>query len=177
MVCKLKKSLYGLKQAARQWNKKLHSVLTEMSFKCIESDCSVYIYYNDKVKIIIVPIYIDNITFASKIPSAIDKYVKILSQHLKCRDLRPTIFLLGIAIDHNHSTRTTTLHQCQFTIDLLEKYRMSDCHAVQTPLPHKIALSHDMSPTTEEEKEFMAKVIGRHSSIYCVMSKALWSTS
>ena len=157
MVCKLKKSLYGLKQAARQWNKKLHSVLTEMGFKRIESDCSVYIYCNDEVKII-VPIYIDDITFASKSPSAIDKYVKILSQHLKCRDLGPTQFLLGVAIDRNCSTRTTTLHQHQFTIDLLEKYGMSDCKPVQTPLPHKIALSHDMGPTTEEEKEFMSKV-------------------
>ena len=157
MVCKLKKSLYGLKQAARQWNKKLHSVLTEMGFKRIESDRSVYIYCNDEVKII-VPIYIDDITFASKSPSAIDKYVKILSEYLKCRDLGPTQFLLGVAIDRNRSTRTTTLHQRQFTIDLLEKYGMSDCYAVQTPLPYKIALSHDMGPTTEEGKEFMAKV-------------------
>src|SRR6266498_3546295 len=42
-VCRLSKSLYGLKQSARQWNKKLHSVLTELGFKRIESDCSVYI--------------------------------------------------------------------------------------------------------------------------------------
>jgi len=129
MVCKLKKSLYGLKQTAHKWNKKLHSVLTEMSFKRIESDRSVYIYCNDKVKII-VPIYIDNITFASKTLSAINKYVKILSQYLKCCDLGPTTFLLGIVIDHNCSTCTTTLYQCQFTIDLLEKYGMCDCHAV-----------------------------------------------
>ena len=39
-VCRLKKSLYGLKQAARQWNIKLHTVLTEMGFKRIESDRS-----------------------------------------------------------------------------------------------------------------------------------------
>jgi len=43
-VCRLCKSLYGLKQSAHQWNKKLHSVLTEMGFKHIESDRSVYVY-------------------------------------------------------------------------------------------------------------------------------------
>ena len=81
---------------------------------------------------IIVPIYIDDITFALKTPSAIDKYVEILSQHLKCHDLGPTTFLFGIAIDRNRSTHTTTLHQCQFTIDLLEKYGMQTIVALST---------------------------------------------
>ncbi len=64
-VCKLKKSLYGLKQAARQWNIKLHSALTEMGFKRVEADRSVYIYSDGHVRIF-VPIYIDDITFACK---------------------------------------------------------------------------------------------------------------
>jgi len=64
-VCRLRKLLYGLKQSARQWNKKkLHSVLTELGFKQIESDRSVYIYSNREVRII-VPIYIDDITLTS----------------------------------------------------------------------------------------------------------------
>ena len=62
-VCRLHKSLYGLKQSARQWNKKLHSVLTELGFNRIESDWSVYVYFNREVHII-VPIYIDGIMLA-----------------------------------------------------------------------------------------------------------------
>jgi hypothetical protein len=92
-VCQLRKSLYGLKQSARQWNKKLHSVLTELGFKRIESDHSMYIYSNGEVRII-VPIYIDDITLASKSSSAIDKYVQLLSHHFKCRDLGPTNYLM-----------------------------------------------------------------------------------
>ena len=57
--------------------KKLHSVLTELGFKRIESDRSVYIYSNGEV-CIIVPIYIDDITLASKSPAAIDKYVQLV---------------------------------------------------------------------------------------------------
>ena len=49
-VCRLRKSLYGLKQSTRQWNKKLHSVLTELGFKRIESDRSVYIYSNGSLR-------------------------------------------------------------------------------------------------------------------------------
>jgi len=156
-VCRLRKSLYGLKQSARQWNKKLHSVLTEMGFSRIESDHSVYVYSNGEVRII-VPIYIDDITLASKSPSAIDKYVQLLFQHFKCRDLGPTRFLLGVAVKRDCSTHTLKLHQCQFVLDLLEKYGMSDCKPVQTPLPPKLVLSHSMSPSMQEEKDLMSEI-------------------
>jgi len=68
------RSVNGLKQSACQWNKKLHSVLTELGFKRIEFDHSVYVYYNGEVRII-VSIYIDDIILASKSPAAIDKYM------------------------------------------------------------------------------------------------------
>jgi len=125
-----------------------------LGFKRIESDCSVYVYSNGEVRII-VPIYIDDITLASKSLSAIDKYVQLLSQHFKCCDLCPTRFLLGVAVERNCSTCTLKLHQHQFILDLLEKYGMSDCKLVQTPLPPKQVLSHSMSPSTQEEKNIM----------------------
>jgi Reverse transcriptase (RNA-dependent DNA polymerase) len=43
-VYHLRKLLYGLKQAARQWNKKLHNALTTMGFKQLESNQSIYIF-------------------------------------------------------------------------------------------------------------------------------------
>ena len=128
-----------------------------MGFNRIESDRSVYIYSNGEVRII-VPIYIDNITFASKSSTAIDKYVQLLSQHFKCRDLGPTRFLLGVAVERYRSTRTLQLHQHQFILDLLDKYGMSDCKPVQTPLPPKLVLSRSMAPSTQEEKDLMSQV-------------------
>ena len=58
-------SMASIKQSARQWNKKLHSVLDSMGFKRTLSDNSIYIYSRNQVKLI-VPIFIDNITLVSK---------------------------------------------------------------------------------------------------------------
>ncbi|KAJ3502144.1 hypothetical protein NMY22_g18687 [Coprinellus aureogranulatus] len=71
MVCLLKKSLYGLKQGARQWNLKLHETLLEMGFKRLQADRSIYIYSRDDIHMI-VPVYIDDMTLASKSTEALD---------------------------------------------------------------------------------------------------------
>ena len=73
-VLRLKKSLYGLKQAGRQWNKKLFSQLESMGFKAIESDKSCYIYSRGSVKIIL-PIYVDDATPVSDSQAEIDQII------------------------------------------------------------------------------------------------------
>ena len=87
-VCKLGRSLYGLRQAARVWNKKLHGTLTTMGFKRLDSDRSIYLYVRDDVRIIM-PVIVDDMTLASKSQSALDNFVKELGQHYDLRDLGP----------------------------------------------------------------------------------------
>jgi hypothetical protein len=65
MVFRLCKSLYGLKQAVRQWNKKLWSVLKGIGYSRLRSDNSIYIYSKGDIKVI-VPVFIDDITLVSK---------------------------------------------------------------------------------------------------------------
>jgi len=73
IVCKLHKSLYDLKQSARQWNKKLYFVLDILSFQCTQSDNSIYIYSKKNIKII--PVFINNITLVLRDNSAIASIV------------------------------------------------------------------------------------------------------
>ncbi|KAJ2923688.1 hypothetical protein H1R20_g13408, partial [Candolleomyces eurysporus] len=82
IVCRLKKLLFGLKQAARQWNKKLHSVLLELGFMRLRSDRSVYIDAKGEVRFIM-PVYIDNITLASKDTGLLNQTVLDLSKTLQ----------------------------------------------------------------------------------------------
>ena len=156
-VLKLNKSLYGLKQSARQWNKKLHSVLTQMGFKRLESDRSIYIYVKGEVKIL-VPVYVDDITFASKSKKAIDDTVAEFAKHFKIRDLGDTKFLLGVEVIRDRENRTIALSQRQYIIDMLERYGMSDCNPVSTPMQPNLKLSKAMGPQTPDEEEYMSKV-------------------
>ena len=82
IVCRLNKSLYGLKQAPRLWGEKLGSVLIRAGFKKLCSDPSVYIYVRDDVKVI-VPVFVDDITFASKSEDILDGMVAELATHFK----------------------------------------------------------------------------------------------
>ncbi len=62
-VYRLRKLLYGLKQAGRVWNKTFHSVLCSMGFKCIHSNHGLYIYLRDDVRILM-PVFVDDIMLA-----------------------------------------------------------------------------------------------------------------
>jgi hypothetical protein len=149
-VCLLLKTIYGLKQAGRQWNKKIHQILESLGFRRLKSDNSLYIYSRDEVKIIM-PIWVDDITLASNSQSSIDKVIKELSSHFKLRDLGPTTYLLGIEITRNRSQHSISLSQRQYIVDILEKFNMGDCKPVVTPMEPGLQLTKEMGATTAEE--------------------------
>ena len=156
-VCKLQKSIYGLKQASRQWNKKLHATLVSIGFKRFESDRSVYIYARNGVQII-VPIFVDDITLASKSQKALDDAVEELAKHFSLRDLGPTSFLLGIHIIRDHSKRTIALSQRQYIVDMLERFGFATCSPVSTPMDPGTRLTAKMGAKSQEEIAFMMTV-------------------
>ena len=59
-VCKLKKSIYGLKQASRQWNIKLYHVVLKDGFKMMEEDHCVYLKHSNS-GFVILSLYVDDI--------------------------------------------------------------------------------------------------------------------
>ena len=61
-VYHLQKAIYGLKQAALQWNKLLHKSLVDLSFKRCTSDSGVYVKFIGK-DIILIVIYVDDALF------------------------------------------------------------------------------------------------------------------
>ncbi|RDY04605.1 hypothetical protein CR513_11662, partial [Mucuna pruriens] len=64
MMCKLKKSIYGLKQASRQWYHKFHQVITTYGFEANVVDDCVYHKFSGS-KYIFLVLYVDDILLAS----------------------------------------------------------------------------------------------------------------
>ena len=147
-VCKLKKSLYGLKQARQVWNRKLHSVVLSMGFQRIQSDHGLYIFSKDNVCIFI-PVFMDDITLAGKKGAKLDSIIQKLSFHFKLHDLGPTTQLLGMEIHRDCPNFSLSLSQSQFITNLLQEHGLQDCKPISTPLNPGYHLSTSMCPQTE----------------------------
>jgi len=154
---RLLKSLYGLKQAGRCWHKKLNEVLVQLGFKRTICEHSIWVFQRGEERVI-VPVFIDDMTIAARTKKAIQEVKDDLRKHFKLRDLGPTSFLLGVEVKRDRSTRTLTLNQRQYILDLLERFSLSDCNAVTTPLDPSVRLSSAQSPQTKEDIKAMHSV-------------------
>ena len=67
MVSKLKKGLYGLKQAAKLWNEKLNAILINLNFIQSKTDHSLYLKGSEREDIIYIIIRVDDFLIVSKI--------------------------------------------------------------------------------------------------------------
>ena len=157
-VCRLRKSLYGLKQAGRVWNQKLnHTLVNLMGFTRIESDHSVYVFTRGDARIIL-PVFVDDMTLVSKDQVLLDSIVAELSSHFKLRDLGATDYLLGIKIERNWATHQIFLSQRQYIVDMLERFGLSTANGVTTPMDPGLKLSVTMSCATPEDSAYMKDV-------------------
>ena len=90
MVCKLEKALYGT-QDGNRWYHKLRTVLGSMGFTPTYSDAAVYIFTCHDLHIIL-PVFVDNMTFASKSLDVIKQIIEQLfstysnANHGGCKD-------------------------------------------------------------------------------------------
>jgi hypothetical protein len=153
----LLKGIYGLKQSPRIWHKKLDQELQSIGFVKVQCDHSIWVFNKNNTKVII-PVFVDDMTIASKSKAAIQHVKDELKKRFKLRDLGPTSFLLGVAIERDRAKRTITLSQRQYTLNLLERYSHSGCSTVSTPMEPGCHLTADQAPSTPEDKEYMSKI-------------------
>ena len=156
-VCRLIKGLYGLKQSGRLWYNKLAETLETMGFKQTRSDPSIYVWMTDGIRVIL-PVFVDDITIVSKDADKISYVKKALSKMFKLKDLGKSSYLLGIKIDYDQEARILKPSQRQYIVDMLNRFGLTNCNTVTTPMEPGTQLSKAMCPSTEEEREEMKRI-------------------
>jgi len=87
-VCQLCKSLYGLRQAPRQWFAKLSSKLENYGFGHSYANYSLFIYRREDIFLGLL-VYVDDIILSGNDASACQSFKKYLNECFHIRDLGP----------------------------------------------------------------------------------------
>jgi len=97
MGCRLKKSIYGLKQASRQWYLKFDGTIRKFGFKeNVEDNCIYAKFKNGKYIFLI--LYVNDILLASCDINLLLETKKFLSSNFDMKDFGEASFVLGIEI-------------------------------------------------------------------------------
>ena len=141
-VLKLKKSLYGLKQSPRCWNKALHKVLLDNYFKQSSADPSLYILDNDAEQLWLL-VYVDDLLLVSPSTNLIKTIKCVLMDNFKVKDLGEATYYLGMNISRNRRTGEMWLSHTKYAAQVVNRFGLADANPAATPLPSDFKVHSD----------------------------------
>lgn len=147
-VCKLNKTIYGLKQSSREWYHNLTNILLQEGFNAGESDKCLFTKIKDKI-LIYVLIYVDDLLLISNNLNEMSLVKQSLSKAFEMKDMGEIKLFLGINIDRDIENRTLTLSQSNFIERLLIKFNMNNCKVKSTPIETNLKLKLGMGTPLE----------------------------
>ncbi|GJX96525.1 retrovirus-related pol polyprotein from transposon TNT 1-94 [Tanacetum coccineum] len=136
-VCKLVKSLYGLKQALKQWHEKFDNTLLSNGFQINECDKCVYVKQY-KNAFFIICLYVDDMLIMRTNMDVINQTKKMLPSSFDMKDMGEADVILGITIQKNSNGYILT--QSHYIEKTLKKFRHNDDRPVVTPFDPKVQL-------------------------------------
>ncbi|XP_057539843.1 uncharacterized mitochondrial protein AtMg00810-like [Amaranthus tricolor] len=154
-VCLLKKSIYGLKQASRQWFHKLQISLTTKNFVQSKNDYSLFIK-KDGNHITIIAVYVDDIILTGNDANCISQIKNYLHDTFSIKDLGILHYFLGLEVAYIDAG--IFLSQAKFTQDLLKESKQQTFKNVVTPLPHNLHLTTDQGPLYDDPSYYRTMV-------------------
>jgi hypothetical protein len=128
-VCRLKKSLYGLKQSPRAWFDRFRRAMCGMGYGQCNGDHTVF-YRHAERRITILAVYVDDIIITGDDQEEIKRLKECLSMEFEVKDLGNLKYFLGIEVAR--TKKGISLCQRKYTLDLLSDMGMMD---VVQPLP------------------------------------------
>lgn len=156
MVLELRKSIYGLRQSAYLWHRKISQFLMKIGFKPATADPSVFINGRG----LIIALYVDDIIIFGKDPAEIDAVKKKLKDFHPMTDGGLVKKLLGIRF--TWGDKSVRLDQESYGRQILDEFGMADCKPTNTPISPSVKLDTEDSPLLGRgEHKLFRRLIGR----------------
>ncbi|KAD3337122.1 hypothetical protein E3N88_32642 [Mikania micrantha] len=157
LVCKLKKSIYGLKQASRQWYLKFDEVMKKHGFLKNQVDQCTYLKMSGSNFTILV-LYVDDILLASNSLDMLHESKRLLSHNFDMKDLGEASYVIGIEIHRDRVNGLLGLSQKAYIDRVLTRYNMQHCSPSVAPVVKGDVFGSFQCPKTEAEKAQMRMI-------------------
>ncbi len=159
LVCHLRRALYGLRQAPRQWHARLKKELEGLGFTESEADPGLFIY-NDKHDTIYLLVYVDDLLVAAKELSSVEWAKCKIKDTFDARDMGEAEVYLGMLIKRDRANLSLKLSQEKMTTQLLSKHQLLDAKPKSVPISTSIKLSKDEGEPLNKEKYGYSQLVG-----------------
>ncbi|KAG9453120.1 hypothetical protein H6P81_006024 [Aristolochia fimbriata] len=130
-VCRLHKSLYGLKQSPRAWYQRLTSYLVDLGFALSKADSSLLVRYTSTATTFVL-IYVDDIIIIGSSTKDIAYLLANLQREFSIKDLGALHYFLGIEVTSLQSG--LHLAQTKYTTDILSRLGLSEVKPLSAPI-------------------------------------------
>ncbi|RVW61892.1 Retrovirus-related Pol polyprotein from transposon TNT 1-94 [Vitis vinifera] len=137
-VCRLRKSLYGLKQSPRAWFERFTKVVKGYGFVQCQSDHTLFVKHFPEGKLTIIIVYVDDIILTGDHEEKIDLLKKLLTKEFEIKDLGNLKYFLGMEIAR--SKKGIAVSQRKYVVDLLNETGMLGCKPAETPMDTTVKL-------------------------------------
>ena len=163
-VCKLKRSIYGLKQSARCWNQTLDVFLLKNGYRKSNADSCIYVksvkQENGFISFVILAVYVDDIIPVSNDPEMLASEKQLLSNEFQMVDQGEIQFILGMSIKRDRQKKTLFISQEKYLENVLNRFGMQDSKPVSTPLENGKTFHKRTNDEKPFDKETYQQAIG-----------------
>ena len=133
LVCRLKRSIYGLKQSARCWNTELDYHLKEMGVSQLDCDPCTYIRIVDG-NVFVIAVYVDDIILAGHNDDIMNKVKIAIGKEFNVTDMGEMHHFLGVKVVQNYTVGKIWIGQSTYAKELLIRFKMEESNPTDTPV-------------------------------------------
>lgn len=136
-VCRLKKSIYGLKQASRNWYHKLTKFLLSLDFMQSKADHSLFLWNKNGVYLALL-VYVDDVILVGNDLQQIQRTKDLLHEAFTIKDLGELKYFLGIEVARMKDG--LVLSQRKYVLDILKDSGILGCKPSSFPIEQNLKL-------------------------------------